>query len=218
VTTADGIPQLAMFDSGVAPGLLDRAMRDHPGALRPQPALPCGPFDLIYADPPLHFATWSARGDGRSPQRKYRCTTLAELTALPIVAVAASNSILAIWVYGPRLLDTLALISTWGFTYVSVGFTWIKTTAAGVIHFGTGYYTRKGSETLLLAKRGNGLKRCDRGVPEVILAPRRQHSQKPDQAAERLERLFGDVRRLELFARSRRPGWVSWGDELDIAP
>ena len=175
--------------------------------------LPPGPFDLIYADPPLGFATWSARGDSRSPQRKYRCTTLAELAALPIAAIAAPNSILALWCYGPRLIDTLALIPAWGFVHVSNGFTWIKTTAAGKLHFGTGYYTRKGSETLLLAKRGQGLTRRDRGVPEVILAPRRRHSQKPAEAAERLERLFGDVRRIELFARERRPGWDAWGDE-----
>jgi len=37
-------------------------------------------------------------------------------------------------------------------------------------------------------------------VPKAIFAPRRGHSEKPGEAYERLERLFGDVRRLELFA------------------
>jgi N6-adenosine-specific RNA methylase IME4 len=179
--------------------------------------LPLGPFDLILCDPPLNFDTWSAKGDGRSPQRKYRCMALPELLAMPVAEIAAPDAILAMWVYGPRLPDTLALIAGWGFTYVANGFTWVKVTGQGKLHFGTGYYTRKGAEQLLLAKRGNGLKRHDRGVHEVILAPRREHSRKPDEVAEGLERLFGDVRRLELFARTPRPGWTSYGDQLPDA-
>lgn len=176
--------------------------------------LPPGPFDLILCDPPLYFDTWSDTGAARSPQAKYRCMSLAELLAMPIAEIAAPGAILAIWLYSPRLLDTLALIEGWGFSYVANGFCWVKQTKQGKLHFGTGYYTRKGAEQLLLAKRGKGLKRHNRGVPEVILSPRREHSRKPDEAAERLERLFGPVRRLELFARTRRPGWTSYGDEL----
>lgn len=176
--------------------------------------LPGGPYDLLYADPPLAFNTWSDKGDGRSPQRKYRCMTMAELCAMPVASIAAPNSMLAIWAYGPRLPDTLAVIGAWGFRYVSSGLVWVKVANSGCIRFGTGYYTRKAAELLLFAKRGAGLERCDRGVGEVLFAPRRQHSQKPDEAAERLERLFGAVRRLELFGRGvPRPGWDIWGDE-----
>jgi N6-adenosine-specific RNA methylase IME4 len=181
--------------------------------------LPIGPYDLIYADPPLAFATWSDKGDGRSPQRKYRCMTVTKLCALPVSSIAAPNSMLAIWAYGPRLPDTLVVIGAWGFRYVSSGLVWVKIANSGCIHFGTGYYTRKTAELLLLAKRGAGLERRDRGVSEVLLAPRRQHSRKPDEAAERLERLFGPVRRLELFGRGApRPGWDIWGDEATPAP
>ena len=177
--------------------------------------LPAGPFDLVYADPPLHFETWSDQGQGRSPSRHYAMMTKPELCQLPIAQLAARDSILAIWVYGPRLPDTLTLIEAWGCKYVAIGLTWIKTTTNGSkLVFGTGHYTRKGSETLLLAKRGQGLARKDRGVSEVILAPRREHSRKPDEAAWALERLFGPVRRLELFARTERPGWTAWGDQL----
>jgi len=176
--------------------------------------LPAGPFDLILCDPPLYFDTWSSKGEGRSPQRKYRCMALPDLLAMPVAEIAAPDAILAIWAYGPRLPDTLALIAGWGFSYVAIGFTWVKLDSYGKPHFGTGYYTRKGAEQLLLAKRGNGLKRHDRGVSEVILAARREHSRKPDEVAGGLERLFGDVRRLELFARTRRHGWTSYGDQL----
>jgi N6-adenosine-specific RNA methylase IME4 len=49
------------------------------------------------------------------------------------------------------------------------------------------------------------------------MAERREHSRKPDEAADALERLFGPVSRIELFARRRRPGWEAWGNELPAA-
>lgn len=66
-----------------------------------------------------------------------------------------------------------------------------------------------------LAIRGRGYKRQSQGVEQVIHAPLRAHSQKPDEIAERIERLVGDVPRIELFARTRRPGWSAWGNEVD---
>lgn len=176
--------------------------------------LPVGPFDLIYADPPLHWTGWSEKGEGRSPQRKYRCPPMSELIALPVASIAAPNSVLATWVYGPRLPDTLTLISAWGFSYRGNGFVWVKIDSRGRPRMGCGFGTRKESETLWLASRGKGLRRLDKGVREVIFAPRREHSRKPDEVAERLERLYGPMRRIELFARERRPGWTAWGDEL----
>lgn len=55
-------------------------------------------------------------------------------------------------------------------------------------------------------------------LPLVIEAPRGTHSEKPDEAYTALERLFGDVRRIDLFARKQRPGWTAWGDEVNATP
>jgi N6-adenosine-specific RNA methylase IME4 len=62
------------------------------------------------------------------------------------------------------------------------------------------------TEEVLYATRGRGLKRINCGVSQAILAPRREHSRKPDEILEALERLFGPARRLELCARWSRPG------------
>jgi len=51
-------------------------------------------------------------------------------------------------------------------------------------------------------------------VREIILAPVREHSRKPDEFFHRVER-YCDGPYLELFARERRPGWDAWGDEAD---
>jgi hypothetical protein len=92
------------------------------------PPLPEGPFDLIVADPPLHYRTWSPKGQGRSPGQHYQTLDLPALARLPIGALAARDAGLAIWVYGPRLPDTMALIEAWGFTYDSDLFSWLKIT------------------------------------------------------------------------------------------
>jgi N6-adenosine-specific RNA methylase IME4 len=136
------------------------------------------------------------------------------ICCLPIKDIVAEDAGLALWVYGPRLREAFVVMDSWGFSYKSDLFTWEKVTSTGDPAFGTGYYTRKSTEQLLYATRGRGLQRFDRGVPQCIRAPRREHSRKPDQVIEGLERLFGPVRRLELFARERRSGWTSWGNEM----
>jgi N6-adenosine-specific RNA methylase IME4 len=142
-----------------------------------------------------------------------------DLLALLSADIAAPNAVLAIWVYGPRLPDTLALIGGWGFSHQSEGFVWVKVDKQGRPLMGCGKSPRTESETLWLATRGKGLRRLDMGVRQVIFTPRREHSRKPDDAAERLERLYRPVRRIELFAREHRRGWMPWGDELpDDAP
>jgi N6-adenosine-specific RNA methylase IME4 len=79
-----------------------------------------------------------------------------------------------------------------------------------------GYLTRKCTQ-VLYATRGRGLKRVNPGVSQAILTPRREHSRKPDEVFEALERLFGPVRRIELFARQCRQDWDARGDEISGA-
>jgi hypothetical protein len=82
---------------------------------------------------------------------------------------------------------------------------------------GMGYHTRGNPQLCLLAARGKGVQRLRRDVGELIIAPRRQHSQKPDEAYDQIERLWPGPY-LELFARNRRPGWQAMGNEVDSGP
>lgn len=47
------------------------------------------------------------------------------------------------------------------------------------------------------------------------MSTRGKHSQKPEEARRRIESLFGDQRRLEMFAREKHDGWDIWGNELE---
>jgi N6-adenosine-specific RNA methylase IME4 len=52
-------------------------------------------------------------------------------------------------------------------------------------------------------------------VPKLLVSPRREHSRKPDEAHERIERLI-EGPYLELFARTTRPGWDAFGNQAGL--
>lgn len=81
-----------------------------------------------------------------------------------------------------------------------------------------GYYSRKQKEDCLLFTRGRGLPVLAHDVRQVIVAPSEGHSRKPAEQYMRLERLFGDVSRIEMFARNTAPGWDAWGNEVGKYP
>ena len=80
---------------------------------------------------------------------------------------------------------------------------------------GLGHYTRANAEMCLLAKRGKGLPRKNNRILNVQLFHRREHSRKPAEFRNLIVDLFGDVPRIELFAREQTPGWDVWGNETD---
>jgi N6-adenosine-specific RNA methylase IME4 len=77
-----------------------------------------------------------------------------------------------------------------------------------------GNWTRANTEDCLFATRGN-IRRADAGVREFIYAPMGRHSEKPAEARERLVQLMGDVARVELFARTKTPGWSVRGNAIE---
>ncbi len=172
-------------------------------------------YQLIYADPPWHFRVQSEKGESRSAKKHYPIMSLDEIMSLPISKIAAKNSALLIWAIDPMLDVAFNVIKAWGFIFKTVGFYWVKKNFKSAGFFtGLGYYTRANPEQCLLATRGAGLKRKDRSVRRLIVAPRARHSEKPVEAYNRIERLFGEVRRIELFARRRRVGWDAFGNQV----
>jgi site-specific DNA-methyltransferase (adenine-specific) len=119
------------------------------------------------------------------------------------------------WATYPKLADALKVISSWGFIYKTVSFTWVKKNPSGVgWKFGLGYWTRGNPEICLLATRGKP-SRVDNSVPNLLIAPVGNHSAKPPAVRDRIVQLMGDVPRIELFAREQAIGWKALGDEID---
>jgi N6-adenosine-specific RNA methylase IME4 len=172
-----------------------------------------GGWPCIASDWPSRFRSNSAQRPGRNALRHYSCMAPAEAAALPIKDIAAKDSILWFWVTSPFLVigAHIPIMRAWGYEPTAMGFVWIKVNDAGRLEWGTGFTTRKNAEHVAIGKRGRSL-RIDKAVHEVIFAPSREHSRKPDEFYRRVER-YSIGPRLELFARQSRPGWRSWGDE-----
>ncbi len=172
-------------------------------------------YNLIYADPPWSFKTYSDKGKGRSAERHYPCMGKKEIQELPIPKICEKNCVLFLWVTAPCLLEGIELIEAWGFTYKTVAFTWIKQNRKSDKFFmGMGYYTRSNAEYCLLATKGEILERKSHSVSSVVVSHLEEHSKKPDVVRERIVELFGDLPRVELFARQQIEGWDSFGNEI----
>lgn len=171
-------------------------------------------FPVIYADPAWTFKTYSAKGEDKSPSKHYKTMSIADICALPVKEVAAKDSILLMWVYQPLLPEAFEVMDAWGFDYKSIAFVWDKLTKHGKKHMSTGYYTRAGMEMVLLGRRGNPPRVKDRGVRQVFQSTVREHSRKPDEVYDFIERLY-DGPYLEMFARNTyRKDWTKVGDEV----
>ena len=137
-----------------------------------------------------------------------------ELCALPVETLAEKDCLLFLWATFPQLPEALRLIRAWGFTFKTVAFVWLKLNKKSPTWFyGLGYWTRGNAEICLLATKGKPKRKSNR-VHQFIISPLREHSQKPDEARDKIVELIGDLPRIELFARQKTDGWDTWGNEV----
>jgi N6-adenosine-specific RNA methylase IME4 len=178
-------------------------------------------YSVILADPPWnHYNAnnyWKAGDTRRKPRwAHYETLSYRDICKLPIGDLAATNAALFMWTCTPILPKTLSVLDAWGFRYATVGFTWVKLNRDGTPFAGLGAYTHQNIELCVIGIRGK-MKPRDLHVRQVMMAPRREHSRKPDQQYGRIMRLF-DGPYLELFARQQWPGWDVWGNQTNLFP
>ena len=173
-------------------------------------------YSTIYADPPWRFQNRTGKVAPENKKlNRYETMSLADIMALPVEQVAAAKSHLYLWVPNALLPDGLAVMKAWGFEYKSVAFVWLKLNKSGKGWFyGLGFWTRGNAKICLLATKGHPKRKSNR-VHQFIISPLRGHSQKPDEARDKIIELVGDLPRVELFAREKADGWDVWGNEVD---
>ena len=171
-----------------------------------QPLKELSQYPVILADPPWLYEhtesyTWA-------PQSNYPVMSLTEICNLSVPEICTKDAMLFLWAPSPKIMEAGEVIKAWGFDY-RTAFVWIKN------RIGTGYYIRQQHENLLIARRGNPpVPATKNRPPSAIMADRRNHSEKPEEAYQAIERMYPGLPKLELFARKRRPGWDAWGQEV----
>jgi len=135
---------------------------------------------------------------------------------LPIKKLADKDCALFLWVTDSHLCDGLELIKKWGFTYKTIAFVWVKKTNKGNLCANVGSWTMKNTEICLLGTKGNMLKYKNKNnIFQLVEAERSKHSKKPEEVRKRIEELFPNTYKIELFARQKAEGWNVWGNEVE---
>jgi N6-adenosine-specific RNA methylase IME4/ParB-like chromosome segregation protein Spo0J len=165
-------------------------------------------YPLILADPPWTFSAYNAEsGIGGAADEHYPLMTHEEICALGVGALTTRNALLFLWAPSVILKEALAVIEAWGFECLTT-IVWVKDRS------NQGYWVKNLHEFLIIARRGDFPTPTPALRPlSVINAPRREHSRKPDEAYELIERMYPELPKIELFARSARKGWNSWGNQ-----
>jgi N6-adenosine-specific RNA methylase IME4 len=172
-------------------------------------------FKTIMMDPP-----WNETGGGkirRGADKHYDLIKPQDMLSAVVQGINSQgtmdeNSHCYIWVTNNFLQDGLDLMQQLGYRYIT-NIVWVKD------RFGLGQYFRGQHELMIFGVRGkfHRNKIPDRNCSTVIQAKRRAHSQKPDQQYDLIEQISAGPY-LELFARTNRPGWNTWGDEIESSP
>lgn len=180
-------------------------------------------YGTVVLDPPWRYensrGTQTRAMHGReatTAEGNYPVMTNEEIAALPVPDLAAKDCALYMWVTNPRLFGHRAtyiesptpaeIVDGWGFRYITL-LTWVKTGAPGM-----GFHFRGHTEHVIYAIRGKVKIPPELRTSNVITAPRRGHSQKPEAFLDLVERISPGPY-VELFARRNRFGWDTWGNE-----
>ena len=169
-------------------------------------------YQIIYADPPWNYADQGCQG---TMANHYKGMKINDICKIPVGGVIDKNCVLFLWATYPMLKEALKVIESWGFKYKSIAFQWIKLNKKnGKPFYGLGRWTRGNTEPCLLATKGNP-KRISASVFQLIQQPLTRHSEKPQEARDKIVQLMGDIPRIELFARQKTEGWDVWGNEVE---
>lgn len=189
-------------------------------------SLPMFGFDVLQVDPPWHFDLHSAAGEAKSPQAQYRTMSLDAIAALPMGQLLAPGGVIFLWCTWPLVAvgAHVQVMRRWGYE-PRTGGVWAKRTRNGKLRWGPGYIVRSVCEPWLIGTspgasvRGASVCNLVETLADASLdGLAREHSRKPDEVFDLIEALTPGLRRAEIFSRSARPGWASWGDEVGKFP
>lgn len=176
-------------------------------------------YQIIYADPPWKFSSKELQIYGgkrfTSMDKHYPTQHKHWIRHLLVKTIADTDCALFLWTTDAHMKEAIETIESWGFKYITVAFVWEKKTKTGKTAANLGAWTMKNYELCLLGTRGTMLKyKKVNNIYQKVEAERTKHSRKPGKVRQNIELLFGNLPRIELFAREKADGWDAWGDEI----
>src|ERR1039458_8431092 len=180
-------------------------------------------YSVVILDPPWHYTgsstKWAAAG------KHYSLMSDQEIYNLQVPY--AKPSLVFVWATGPKLNIAIKAIERWGLFYRGVAFLWIKTKKDGTPIGAQGVRpstVKPLTEFVLVASTnpvGRPLPLSDESicqtvfVEEDIYGPKQEHSRNPDEVQERIELMYPDATKLEMFSRPPlRDNCDHWGNEV----
>ena len=178
-------------------------------------------YQIIYADPPWSFGNRMYSSNKIDHHRKitraYQVMKTRDICLLPIKDICESDAICFMWVADAFIPDAIEVMKGWGFKYKTVAFVWLKKELSGKQVCYMGQWTMKNAELVLLGTKGKMSQFLkSRKVRQLQEASRERtiHSRKPQIIRDKIVEMFGDLPRIELFARQKTDGWDVWGNEV----
>lgn len=160
-------------------------------------------FEIVLADPPWRYDF--SETECREIENNYPTATIEDICSH--APKTTPDSILFLWATAPKLREAMQVVDAWGFTYKTHA-VWDK------CKIGMGYWFRGQHELLIVATKGKASPPiAENRVSSIFKESRTEHSKKPDCVYEWIESAFVSYKKLEMYARSNRPGWKSWGAE-----
>ena len=172
-------------------------------------------YQVLYADPPWFYGETQDRfekdlGLAIAHYETIKDRDLAEILQKLELEIA-DNAVCFLWTTNPMLPRALEILKRWGFNY-KTNLCWVKNRPFPA---GLGFYFRSQHEILLLGTKGSFQPLTKEVISSVFSQVPREHSRKPDEIYEIVEKLYPDCNYLELFGRTQRKGWDCYGNQLE---
>ena len=178
-------------------------------------------FRIIYSDPPWKYGSKTRLNNSTGRQIKklsehYFSMTTEEICKLPVEQITEKDACCFLWFTSAFGEDAYKVMRSWGFRPIKIIFVWEKMTKNWKTCQNIGPWTMGNYEYVLFGTKGTMQKyKQKNNLSEKVCALRKNHSQKPDEVRDLIVKLFGDLPRVELFARKQTPGWLCLGEEIN---
>lgn len=182
--------------------------------------LQCHSFDVVAVDYPWPWETYSDAGRKKFPQ--YDTMSLDKIAETRADELLAPGGVMIAWCTWPLIGKQHLIFENAFGLEVKTGGAWSKRTIGGKLRWGPGHIIRSVCEPFLIAcKRGHKLRgrnvnnlieTFDRAELEGVA---REHSRKPEEFFDLVEKMTPGWRRADIFSRQRRSGWTCWGNEVE---